>query len=73
MYSCSNAPRVHFKVQYGNRIMVRGITTKSPSDSPNTDSVSIANSQEVIVRDSHLEGGEVPNKHEDLMRWHEMA
>ena len=58
MLSRSNAPQVHLKVQYGNRVMVRGIKTKSPPDSPNTDSVSIANSQEVIVRDSHLEGGE---------------
>ncbi|CAI5466658.1 unnamed protein product [Closterium sp. Yama58-4] len=53
-----NPGKIHLKVKTSMGVMIRGVRTLAPWNSPNTDSISISSSSNVVVKDSRLESGD---------------
>ncbi|GJP41791.1 hypothetical protein CLOM_g1436 [Closterium sp. NIES-68] len=53
-----NPGKIHVKVKTSTGVMIRGVRTIAPWNSPNTDSISISSSSNVVVKDSRLESGD---------------
>ncbi|CAI5491626.1 unnamed protein product [Closterium sp. Naga37s-1] len=53
-----NPGKIHLKVKASTGVMIRGVRTLAPWNSPNTDSISISSSSNVVVKDSRLESGD---------------
>ncbi|CAI5478329.1 unnamed protein product [Closterium sp. Yama58-4] len=54
----TNPGKAHLKVYGSNGLLIEGITTRSPFNSPNTDSIQLSKIENGIIRNSHLQGGE---------------
>ncbi|CAI5516668.1 unnamed protein product [Closterium sp. Naga37s-1] len=53
-----NPGKIHMKVKTSTGVMIRGVRTLAPWNSPNTDSISISSSSNVVIKDSRLESGD---------------
>lgn len=53
-----NPPAIHLNINLCKRVHIVGFFTDSPSDSPNTDSLHITRTDDVLVEESTLHGGD---------------
>ncbi|CAI7917606.1 unnamed protein product, partial [Closterium sp. NIES-53] len=53
-----NPGKAHLKVYGSNGLLIERITTRSPFNSPNTDSIQLSKIENGIIRNSHLQGGD---------------
>ncbi|CAI7901005.1 unnamed protein product [Closterium sp. NIES-53] len=53
-----NPGKAHLKVYGNNGLLIERITTRSPVNSPNTDSIQLTKIENGIIRNSHLQGGD---------------
>ncbi|CAI5533014.1 unnamed protein product [Closterium sp. Naga37s-1] len=54
----TNPGKAHLKVYGSNGLLIERITTRSPFNSPNTDSIQLSKIENGIIRNSHLQGGD---------------
>ncbi|CAI5509585.1 unnamed protein product [Closterium sp. Naga37s-1] len=53
-----NPGKAHLKVYGSNGLLIERITTRSPFNSPNTDSIQLSKIENGVIRNSHLQGGD---------------
>ncbi|GJP44993.1 hypothetical protein CLOM_g4381 [Closterium sp. NIES-68] len=54
----TNSAKAHLKVYASNGLLIEGITTRSPFNSPNTDSIQVSRVENGVIRNSQLQGGD---------------